>query len=60
MVKKLLDIMGLKSALLFHVRERDTERDRERDREREIWMFCISSMSYPGKKGWVKSSFIWV
>ena len=60
MVKKLLDIMGLKSALPFHVRERDTERDRERDREREIWMFCISSMSYPGKKGWVKSSFIWV
>ena len=66
MVKKLLDIMGLKSALLFQVRERDTERDRERqkdrerDREREIWIFCISSMSYPGKKGWVKSSFIWV
>ena len=66
MVKKLLDIMGLKSALLFHVRERDTERDteterqRERQREREIWIFCISSMSYPGKKGWVKSSFIWV
>ena len=62
--------MGLKSALPFHVRERDTERDREterdrkterdRQREREIWIFCISSMSYPGKKGWVKSSFIWV
>ena len=64
MVKKLLDIMGLKSALPFHVRERDTERETERqretDREREIWIFCISSMSYPGKKGWVKSSFIWV
>ena len=64
MVKKLLDIMGLKSVLPFHVRERDTERETERqretDREREIWIFCISSMSYPGKKGWVKSSFIWV
>ena len=35
MVKKLLDIMGLKSALPFHVRERDTERDRERQRETE-------------------------
>ena len=33
MVKKLLDIMGLKSALPFHVRERDTERETERQRE---------------------------
>ena len=41
-------------------RDRERQKDRERDREREIWIFCISSMSYPGKKGWVKSSFIWV
>ena len=41
MVKKLLDIMGLKSALPFHVRERDTERDRERDRERERFGFFV-------------------
>ena len=27
--------MGLKSALPFHVRERDTERDRERQKDRE-------------------------
>ena len=41
MVKKLLDIMGLKSALPFHVRERDTERDRERDREWERFGFFV-------------------